>query len=62
MLVKAYKLKDLVKAPITNKFTDLENHFGKSEANILVALEISAGTGAKTWSPDLSIPREQADK
>ncbi|EEK80305.1 amidase [Bacillus cereus] len=60
MLVKAYKLKDLVKAPITNKFTDLEGHFGKEAANILVALEISAGTGAKTWSPDLSIPREQA--
>ncbi|CAM4043085.1 amidase [Bacillus luti] len=60
MLVKAYKLQGFVKAPITNKFTDLENHFGKEAANILVALEISAGTGAKTWSPDLSIPREQA--
>ncbi|OOQ94234.1 N-acetylmuramoyl-L-alanine amidase [Bacillus cereus] len=60
MLVKAYKLQGLVKAPVTNKFTDLENHFGKEAANILVALEISAGTGKTTWSPDLSIPREQA--
>ncbi|CAM4039791.1 N-acetylmuramoyl-L-alanine amidase [Bacillus albus] len=60
MLVKAYKLQGLVQAPITNKFTDLEGHFGKEAANILVALEISAGTGKTIWSPDLSIPREQA--
>ncbi|QWU43809.1 MULTISPECIES: N-acetylmuramoyl-L-alanine amidase [Bacillus] len=60
MLVKAYKLKDQVKGPITNKFADLENHFGKEAANILVALEISAGTGKTTWSPDMLIPREQA--
>ncbi len=60
MLVKAYKLQGLVQSPITNKFTDLEGHFGKEAANILVALEISAGTGKTIWSPDLYIPREQA--
>ncbi|WP_324628626.1 N-acetylmuramoyl-L-alanine amidase [Bacillus paranthracis] len=60
MLVKAYKLQGLVQSPITNKFTDLEDHFGKEAANILVALEISAGTGKTIWSPDLYIPREQA--
>ncbi|HDR7280043.1 MULTISPECIES: S-layer homology domain-containing protein [Bacillus cereus group] len=61
MIVKAYKLEDKVSGELETKFSDLEKHWGKKDANILVALGITNGTG-NGWEPDKSVTRAEAAK
>ncbi|MGG3756166.1 S-layer homology domain-containing protein [Bacillus anthracis] len=61
MIVKAYKLEDKVSGELETKFSDLEKHWGKKDANILVALDITNGTG-NGWEPDKSVTRAEAAK
>ena len=44
MLVQAYSLDKKIIGELPTQFKDLEPHWGKKQANILVALEISKGT------------------
>ncbi|MGE1042464.1 S-layer homology domain-containing protein [Bacillus wiedmannii] len=59
MIVKAYKLDSKVSGELETKFSDLEKHWGKKAANILVALGITNGTG-NGWEPDKSVTRAEA--
>ncbi|PEF33907.1 S-layer homology domain-containing protein [Bacillus wiedmannii] len=61
MIVKAYKLDSKVSGELETKFSDLERHWGKKAANILVALGITNGTG-NGWEPDKSVTRAEAAK
>ncbi|HFK1395209.1 TPA: S-layer homology domain-containing protein [Bacillus mobilis] len=61
MIVKAYKLDSKVSGELETKFSDLEKHWGKKDANILVALDITNGTG-NGWEPDKSVTRAEAAK
>ncbi|HDR7915831.1 TPA: S-layer homology domain-containing protein [Bacillus wiedmannii] len=61
MIVKAYKLESKVSGELETKFSDLEKHWGKKDANILVALGITNGTG-NGWEPDKSVTRAEAAK
>ncbi|MCU5501512.1 S-layer protein [Bacillus wiedmannii] len=61
MIVKAYKLDSKVSGELETKFSDLEKHWGKKAANILVALGITNGTG-NGWEPDKSVTRAEAAK
>ncbi|MGO5010093.1 S-layer homology domain-containing protein [Bacillus wiedmannii] len=61
MIVKAYKLESKVSGELETKFSDLEKHWGKKAANILVALDITNGTG-NGWEPDKSVTRAEAAK
>ncbi|MED1565625.1 N-acetylmuramoyl-L-alanine amidase [Bacillus paramycoides] len=59
MLVQAYSLDKKIIGELPTQFKDLENHWGKEKANILVALEISKGTG-NGWNPDGTVSRAEA--
>ena len=61
MIVKAYKLEDKVSGELETKFSDLKDHWGEKDANILVALDITNGTG-NGWEPDKSVTRAEAAK
>jgi hypothetical protein len=61
MIVKAYKLESKVSGELETKFPDLDKHWGKKAANILVALDITNGTG-NGWEPDKSVTRAEAAK
>ncbi|PFL61665.1 S-layer protein [Bacillus cereus] len=61
MIVKAYKLESKVSGELETKFSDLEKHWGKKAANILVALDITNGTG-NGWEPDKAVTRAEAAK
>ncbi|PHE99773.1 S-layer protein [Bacillus wiedmannii] len=61
MIVKAYKLDSKVSGELETKFSDLEKHWGKKAANILVALDITNGTG-NGWEPDKAVTRAEAAK
>ncbi|KXY42277.1 hypothetical protein AT257_20190 [Bacillus cereus] len=61
MIVKAYKLDSKVSGELETKFPDLIPHWGKDAANILVALDITNGTG-NGWEPDKSVTRAEAAK
>ncbi|TXR99269.1 S-layer homology domain-containing protein [Bacillus sp. SH7-1] len=61
MIVKAYKLDGKVSGELETKFSDLEKHWGKDAANILVALDITNGTG-NGWEPDKAVTRAEAAK
>ncbi|MED0901769.1 N-acetylmuramoyl-L-alanine amidase [Bacillus nitratireducens] len=59
MLVQAYSLDKKIIGELPTQFNDLEPHWGKKQANILVALEISMGTG-NGWKPDGTVSRAEA--
>ncbi|MED0976381.1 N-acetylmuramoyl-L-alanine amidase [Bacillus paranthracis] len=59
MLVKAYSLDKKIIGELPTQFKDLEPHWGKKQANILVALEISKGTG-NGWEPEGTVTRAEA--
>ncbi|OSY12249.1 S-layer protein [Bacillus mycoides] len=59
MLVQAYSLDKKIIGELPTQFKDLEPHWGKKQANILVALEISMGTG-NGWNPDGTVSRAEA--
>ncbi|MBE7121914.1 N-acetylmuramoyl-L-alanine amidase [Bacillus cereus] len=59
MLVQAYSLDKKIIGELPTQFQDLEKHWGKQKANILVALEISMGTG-NGWNPDGAVSRAEA--
>ncbi|PQZ56173.1 amidase [Bacillus sp. MYb209] len=59
MLVQAYSLDKKIIGELPTQFKDLEKHWGKEKANILVALEISMGTG-NGWNPDGTVSRAEA--
>ncbi|WP_439875172.1 N-acetylmuramoyl-L-alanine amidase [Bacillus mycoides] len=59
MLVKAYSLDKKIIGELPTQFKDLEPHWGKKQANILVALGISMGTG-NGWKPDGTVTRAEA--
>ncbi|MBJ8055096.1 S-layer homology domain-containing protein [Bacillus cereus] len=59
MIVKAYKLDGKVSGELETKFPDLNDHWGEKAANILVALDITNGTG-NGWEPDKSVTRAEA--
>ncbi|EJR35587.1 S-layer homology domain-containing protein [Bacillus mycoides] len=61
MIVKAYKLDSKVSGELETKFPDLIPHWGKDAANILVALDITNGTG-NGWEPDKAVTRAEAAK
>ena len=61
MIVKAYKLEGKVSGQLETKFSDLNDHWGEKDANILVALGITNGTG-NGWEPDKSVTRAEAAK
>ncbi|MED2038206.1 S-layer protein Sap [Bacillus wiedmannii] len=61
MIVKAYKLDGKVSGQLETKFSDLKDHWGEKAANILVALDITNGTG-NGWEPDKSVTRAEAAK
>ncbi|MCZ6940857.1 S-layer homology domain-containing protein [Bacillus mycoides] len=61
MIVKAYKLDSKVSGELETKFSDLKDHWGEKAANILVALDITNGTG-NGWEPDKSVTRAEAAK
>ncbi|MBK5426159.1 S-layer homology domain-containing protein [Bacillus sp. TH30] len=61
MIVKAYKLDGKVSGDLETKFPDLKDHWGEKAANILVALDITNGTG-NGWEPDKSVTRAEAAK
>ncbi|HFJ9446291.1 MULTISPECIES: S-layer homology domain-containing protein [Bacillus cereus group] len=61
MIVKAYKLDGKVSGQLETKFSDLNDHWGEKDANILVALGITNGTG-NGWEPDKSVTRAEAAK
>lgn len=61
MIVKAYKLDSKVSGELETKFPDLNDHWGEKDANILVALDITNGTG-NGWEPDKSVTRAEAAK
>ncbi|TCW51372.1 S-layer family protein [Bacillus thuringiensis] len=61
MIVKAYKLDSKVSGELETKFPDLIPHWGKNAANILVALDITNGTG-NGWEPDKAVTRAEAAK
>ncbi|HFU7089592.1 TPA: S-layer homology domain-containing protein [Bacillus cereus] len=61
MIVKAYKLDGKVSGQLETKFFDLKDHWGEKDANILVALGITNGTG-NGWEPDKSVTRAEAAK
>ena len=61
MIVKAYKLDGKVSGQLESKFSDLNDHWGEKDANILVALGITNGTG-NGWEPDKSVTRAEAAK
>lgn len=59
MLVQAYSLDKKIIGELPTQFKDLESHWGKEKANILVALGISNGTGAG-WNPEGTVTRAEA--
>ena len=59
MLVQAYSLDKKIIGELPTQFKDLEPHWGKKQANILVALEISMGTG-NGWNPEGTVTRAEA--
>ncbi|MBH0347278.1 MULTISPECIES: N-acetylmuramoyl-L-alanine amidase [Bacillus] len=59
MLVQAYSLDKKIIGELPTQFKDLEPHWGKKQANILVALEISKGTG-NGWEPEGTVTRAEA--
>ncbi|MGG0008282.1 S-layer homology domain-containing protein, partial [Bacillus tropicus] len=59
MLVQAYSLEKKIIGELPTQFKDLESHWGKKQANILVALEISNGTG-NGWNPEGTVTRAEA--
>ncbi|WP_212934586.1 N-acetylmuramoyl-L-alanine amidase [Bacillus hominis] len=59
MLVQAYSLDKKIIGELPTQFKDLEPHWGKEKANILVALEISMGTG-NGWNPEGTVTRAEA--
>lgn len=59
MLVQAYSLDKKIIGELPTQFKDLEPHWGKEKANILVALEISKGTG-NGWNPEGTVTRAEA--
>ncbi|QEL83694.1 S-layer homology domain-containing protein [Bacillus mycoides] len=61
MIVKAYKLDSKVSGELETKFPDLIPHWGKDAANILVALDITNGTG-NGWEPEKAVTRAEAAK
>ncbi|MGN4444760.1 S-layer homology domain-containing protein [Bacillus cereus group sp. MYBK79-1] len=61
MIVKAYKLDSKISGELETKFPDLIPHWGKDAANILVALDITNGTG-NGWEPDKAVTRAEAAK
>ncbi|WP_144613143.1 S-layer homology domain-containing protein [Bacillus cereus] len=61
MIVKAYKLESKVSGKLETTFPDLKDHWGEKDANILVALGITNGTG-NGWEPDKSVTRAEAAK
>ncbi|MDR4985991.1 S-layer homology domain-containing protein [Bacillus cereus] len=61
MIVKAYNLESKVSGDLETKFPDLKDHWGEKAANILVALDITNGTG-NGWEPDKSVTRAEAAK
>ena len=60
MLVGAYKFDTKVSGTVETKFADLNDHWGKEKANILVALGISKGTTSTTWEPTKTVTRAEA--
>ncbi|EOO14281.1 S-layer homology domain-containing protein [Bacillus cereus] len=61
MIVKAYKLDSKVSGELETKFSDLKDHWGEKAANILVALDITNGTG-NGWEPEKAVTRAEAAK
>ncbi|MFA2809179.1 S-layer homology domain-containing protein [Bacillus mycoides] len=61
MIVKAYKLDSKVSGKLETKFPDLKDHWGEKAANILVALDITNGTG-NGWEPEKAVTRAEAAK
>ncbi|HDR7795480.1 TPA: N-acetylmuramoyl-L-alanine amidase [Bacillus luti] len=59
MLVQAYSLDKKIIGELPTQFKDLEPHWGKKQANILVALEISKGKGT-SWDPEGTVTRAEA--
>ena len=59
MLVQAYSLDKKIIGELPTQFEDLGPHWGKKQANILVALEISKGTG-NGWNPEGIVTRAEA--
>ncbi|EMA6344717.1 N-acetylmuramoyl-L-alanine amidase [Bacillus cytotoxicus] len=59
MLVEAYKLNNRIIGNLPTQFADLKGHWGEKQANTLVALGISKGTG-DGWKPNGIVTRAEA--